>query len=527
MENSQHELDGIAVALSGGGYRAAAFHLGTFRFLHSIGVLDRIRALSTISGGTIFGAAYVKSLVDGESFPDFEKRFRAFLVGTNVIAKALDGLEKSRSINGRTSKASLIRAAANVYDEHYFKGLKFADILDSDIKIKDISFNTTEFRSGNAFRFQKGENVISGNNLLRIPYESETNRNARIADIVAASSCFPSGFEPIRFPSDFAWPDSFGPEQVRKELGAKFSEEVPLMDGGVYDNQGLDSIDNIFDRAGKRCDLLLISDTDPRKDGYLETPIAKPSGFFTVRQIYIAVQAVMLLAFATLASIAYNLVSTGIEGSWFSLIFLNLIPLAFAALVFFGILLAKARISEALEEAEKSMEIRLWENLSGLRIGDAVEFAISRIRSLIAMSSSVFMKRIRDLGYAEIYSDEDTKNITIANQIYSLSKDPAKKRFQEESWSDFVDYDLLKPSDKQKEVAEKAREYGTNLWFLDSDTENLDNLVKCGEATSCYTLLTFLLRYKKAELLPPNPRLRKIFDDALDRWKVLKGGRGA
>ena len=46
------------LALSGGGYRATAFHLGTLRKLHELGILKKIDVMSTISGGSITGAYY-------------------------------------------------------------------------------------------------------------------------------------------------------------------------------------------------------------------------------------------------------------------------------------------------------------------------------------------------------------------------------------------------------------------------------------------------------------------------------------
>src|SRR5215470_7899364 len=45
----------IGLALSGGGFRAAAFHLGVMRKLKEINLLDRIDVLSCVSGGSIAG----------------------------------------------------------------------------------------------------------------------------------------------------------------------------------------------------------------------------------------------------------------------------------------------------------------------------------------------------------------------------------------------------------------------------------------------------------------------------------------
>jgi len=82
-------LGPLAISLSGGGYRAAAFHLGTLRLLHRAGLLEDVVGLSTVSGGTLVGMSWVVSLMDGESFPDFHTRFGSWMQRTNVIAEAL------------------------------------------------------------------------------------------------------------------------------------------------------------------------------------------------------------------------------------------------------------------------------------------------------------------------------------------------------------------------------------------------------------------------------------------------------
>lgn len=68
----------IGIALSGGGSRAIAFHLGCLRALHDLGLLNQASVLSTVSGGSVIGALYATS--DG-SFPEFEVRVRQLLRG--------------------------------------------------------------------------------------------------------------------------------------------------------------------------------------------------------------------------------------------------------------------------------------------------------------------------------------------------------------------------------------------------------------------------------------------------------------
>ena len=46
----------IAVALSGGGFRATLAGIGVLRFLADAGILDRLRHVSSVSGGSIASA---------------------------------------------------------------------------------------------------------------------------------------------------------------------------------------------------------------------------------------------------------------------------------------------------------------------------------------------------------------------------------------------------------------------------------------------------------------------------------------
>jgi len=66
----------VGIALSGGGSRAMAFHLGCLRALDELGTLSKARVLATVSGGSVIGAMY--AVHDG-SFAEFEERVRSVL----------------------------------------------------------------------------------------------------------------------------------------------------------------------------------------------------------------------------------------------------------------------------------------------------------------------------------------------------------------------------------------------------------------------------------------------------------------
>ena len=63
----------IGLALSGGGYRAAAYHIGTLRALHKLGILDKVDVISSVSGGSITAAYY--TLHKNNGYDKFEKEF--------------------------------------------------------------------------------------------------------------------------------------------------------------------------------------------------------------------------------------------------------------------------------------------------------------------------------------------------------------------------------------------------------------------------------------------------------------------
>lgn len=62
----------IGVALSGGGYKGAAYHIGTLRALHRLGVLDKVDVISSASGGSITATYYA---LNKDDYEEFERGF--------------------------------------------------------------------------------------------------------------------------------------------------------------------------------------------------------------------------------------------------------------------------------------------------------------------------------------------------------------------------------------------------------------------------------------------------------------------
>src|ERR1700720_3711852 len=61
---------GIALALSGGGFRAALFHIGSCWRLLELGILPKLARLSSVSGGSIFAGVLASAWDSLAKSPD-------------------------------------------------------------------------------------------------------------------------------------------------------------------------------------------------------------------------------------------------------------------------------------------------------------------------------------------------------------------------------------------------------------------------------------------------------------------------
>ena len=83
----------IGLALSGGGSRAIAFHLGCLRALHDRGLLPKVSIISSVSGGSVIAALWAYS---DDDFADFETRVTRVLrqgLTRGIVCKMLFSLE--------------------------------------------------------------------------------------------------------------------------------------------------------------------------------------------------------------------------------------------------------------------------------------------------------------------------------------------------------------------------------------------------------------------------------------------------
>src|SRR5689334_22717962 len=78
----------LGLALSGGGSRAAAFHRGTIQGLQDIGLLEGIDVVSSVSGGSVFAAAWMSARWKGNTLDQFLARMKKEL-GQGFVARSI------------------------------------------------------------------------------------------------------------------------------------------------------------------------------------------------------------------------------------------------------------------------------------------------------------------------------------------------------------------------------------------------------------------------------------------------------
>jgi len=219
------EVRRLGLALSGGGFRAAAFHLGVCRRLQELKLLDKLDLLSCVSGGSIAGAfvALNWGKPDALDLLDEYLRTRSIAVAS-VIGGILDPF------------ASRLDKLAQAYDEHLFHGCTLGELKEGP----RIYLNATNLATGNLFSFVAGGGGKTEMGEWELEFVAADNFPISLA--VAASSAFPPVFPPLRLD--------------RHLYPAAGVDYVTLSDGGIYDNLG---VNPLFRR---RNDLayLLVSD---------------------------------------------------------------------------------------------------------------------------------------------------------------------------------------------------------------------------------------------------------------------------
>jgi predicted acylesterase/phospholipase RssA len=536
----------IALCLSGGGYRAATFALGTLEMLDELNLLTDVKLLSTVSGGTFTGLTYAVSQSEGKSFAEFYQNFSNFLKNTNAVDNALNDLYNTPSPSGSTD-LSLIRSAAKSYSNCLLGDRTFRQLMQNARaggRFRELIFNSTEFREGNSFRFRASSDntVFIGNQNFAVT--KDVAAEIHLADIVAASSCFPGAFEPLRFPDDFRWQSSLAEIRVKliKDVENPVAKPpvypngfnaggecvpLPLMDGGIYDNQGISNA--VMADPKKTFGLFLITDTSAREDDILNAPEISPRrGWVSLAMLFWIAVVLFILCVAAVGIIGYSFFFAN-EANRFAQwqIIAAYLVSVLPAFLLIGVL---AWIYTLFRKAESVVisgaKFRLWHYFKKMALPDAIDMVKARVGSVLAMTTNVFMKRIRQLQFNNLMNSDSRAKLVSFNLIYSLN--PTKDRT--DLWT--LDPDL-EPTDEMKRISKRAEAVPTTLWMSENEFRIL---IACGRSTTCFSLLKYLWRRWEAEAAdarennqPPPPRpdapespFYDVYTRLKTKWRELK-----
>lgn len=298
----------IGLGLSGGGFRASFYHLGVMARLAELDILRHVDIISSVSGGSILAGQYylhLKKLL--ESKPDRDLGKEDFLQLMRTVA---NGFEERVAHNLRVmAGASLSHNLQMVFTDSYSRtkrlGELYETVLYRDIdpklpvsdpiampdlritpkecehspfhplrdnwqraaKVAAWAVNATSLNSAHNWQFSAssmgespgllGQQVDMAARYRRLWYDqapTEELKRFRMGYAVASSSCVPGLFVPVSLPDLY-------PERT-----------VELIDGGVFDNQGIQTL------LEDDCELILCSDAS----GQLESELKPGSALLPV-----------------------------------------------------------------------------------------------------------------------------------------------------------------------------------------------------------------------------------------------------
>lgn len=224
----------IAIALSGGGVRAMAYHSGFLKYLAEHHALEQIKKISSVSGGSLLvGLIFKESHYcwpNSEQYiADIFPRIKAQLTTQNLQTKLIYTLCHPKNWRYWLSRAN---ALALVLERCW--GIN--DNLEKLPTTPQWSINATTLENGCRFRFKNGS---CGD--YSLGYAKP--KHFLLSHALAMSAAIPGGIGPLVIKSgDFTWrkkPDWYGEAGSDVEVHLPF-KKLHLSDGGVYDNLGIE-----------------------------------------------------------------------------------------------------------------------------------------------------------------------------------------------------------------------------------------------------------------------------------------------
>ncbi len=516
-------FENIALSLSGGGYRATSFHLGALTYLSSkkwfdVSLLERTRIISTVSAGTFVGVKYVTTIKKGGTIQDCYKSVYNFMKDCDLVTEALSHLSNDENwLEGK--QRSLINSFSAIYYEKFESDIFNLLWDEKEIHLKEICFNATEFNFALPFCFYKTENKNKkheniGNRKIYIPLDIA--KEIRFSDIIAASSCFPFGFEPINFPDDFIYANAKNlkdPSLLPQYSfdGDKIDYPIGLMDGSVYDNQGIDAVVASERRMRQYHDERQAFRSDDHKavDLYILSDVSSPTMESYIRSTSNKIPYIGSWNFVSLKTFGLFSAAIGAVSIFFAF-YLNEKNSIIALSIFgtLGLLTALVLLifSSGITGLTKRFGVSEYElkrilHFDKLKFGTLYNLFVNRSKSGVKLVSDVFIRQMKWFSFERIFSDASWKPRILMNASRKLIGSEVEKRKKKHH---YLNEELLYPGKLIITASEKANTKATTLWFTDKDLAGdknmLDTIIASGQFTTCFNLLEYIERTIKHEL---------------------------
>jgi NTE family protein len=228
VSGAEELLNGAALCMSGGGYRAMLFNLGMLWRLNAAGLLSGLDRVSSVSGGALTAGV----LAHHWSRLEFDDAGVATAFTPEIVEPLRDMSRHSIDVAAVLLGAILPFSSpadriTKQFDRRLFTGATLQDLPDHP----RFSFNAANVESGALMRF--GKAYIADYRVGRL-----TTPVLPLAVAVQAASAIPPFFSPctIEF-NDSEWIT----ESSNDLTGAAYRSRIHLTDGSVYDQLALES----------------------------------------------------------------------------------------------------------------------------------------------------------------------------------------------------------------------------------------------------------------------------------------------
>jgi predicted acylesterase/phospholipase RssA len=259
------KVERLALTLSGGGFRAAMFHLGVIRLLYETNLLPKITHITAVSGGSILAAHLV---LNWERYTGSEATFAA--VSRELVEFT------AHDVRGHITRCKLLsmlvpwawfgsapflgsRLLQTAYESLY-RGQSLMELRGTDFKAPELHILASSLTTGALWSFTWSGCFFYDGNVWR----HFAGQSLPVALAVAASSALPALVDPVRLT-----------QYTLRVSENEFPIPQYLADGGILENLGLSHLQWLRQEKGLQFDYVLLSDAQTAFDRAPTRPLIR------------------------------------------------------------------------------------------------------------------------------------------------------------------------------------------------------------------------------------------------------------